>query len=635
VEEKKKDFLGEQSQKGVSEGSESKGKGFEEDTLFLFDQWSTEENDQKEEQTKSEPVAEESKEKKEEDDTDLLIFSQWDTSDSQPEAETAKEEISAKETEETQKESEPVSEKDEKDLEETREFKIREVTAKTGEGVQEDNDLLFGSASEQAKKEKPVVAAPLAADTANEKPLENPFKPDQKDNVVFFDKAFEPTETKTTSQATQPNTPPPFTPANPPSPQSFSAPQAPPAQAPKTPPAPVEKRSKKKWLAGLVAAGLLLFGGVATYSFAQTDYYRQEIEPIFIGYNVTLQANGKNYTFDLEQFGYDGDSAASIDKRKLALKLDQIREEVDQPASPAKFTKRKLGTDIVPERVGNLIDTEKVVSWFKDDQTVKSMLNQPRKLPMIEDKPTFVKEDLENVDKELIGTFTTNMGATSGARVTNIRVASKTITEMVLRPGEQFSWNGYVGNTTADKGYQPAGAIVNKKLVMDYGGGICQVSSTLFNAVEKAGLKVIERSSHSLPVGYVPPGRDATIAYPYKDFKFANNLDKPIVIKVDASSHLVTVKVYSVPGAKALTKQEMVELMYPEPKTSSFKKLLLGFDENEQKREKQIQELLKADDEPYVQITDGDMMDVPLGEHQDEIKLPNQENSEDDDTNSL
>ncbi len=631
MEEKKKHLLGKQVPNSDQVGNQGKSKEVEEDTLFLFDQWSTEETDHKEEQTKQEAIKETSEEKKEED-TELLIFSQWDTSEPQAEKETTKEETNSKETKESQPESKPVSEQeDKKDLEETREFQIREVTAKTEESVQEDDDLLFASSAKQDKKEKPVVAAPLGVDSNDgQKSPENSAAPNQQGNVVFFDKAFGPTEEKSASQEAKPNTPLPITPAAPPSPSSLSTPKASQTSSPE------KKRSKKKWLAGLVAAGMLLLGGgVATYSFAQTDYYRQEIEPIFIGYNVTLQANGKNYTFDLEQFGYDGKSAASIDKKKLAEKLDQIREEVDQPASPAKFTKRKLGTEIVPERVGSLIDTEKVVSWFKDDQTVKTMLNQPRQLPMVEDRPTFVKEDLENVDKELIGTFTTNMGASSGSRVTNIRVASKTITEMVLRPGEQFSWNGYVGDTTADKGYQPAGVIVNKKLVQGYGGGICQVSSTLFNAVEKAGLKVIERSSHSLPVGYVPPGRDATIAYPYKDFKFANNLDKPIVIKADASSHLVTVKVYTVPGAKSLTKQELLEIMYPEPKTKSFKKLLLGYDEEEKKREQQLQEMLKAKDEPYVQITDGDMMDAPIGEH-GEINQPDREQSEgNDDTNSL
>jgi vancomycin resistance protein YoaR len=409
-------------------------------------------------------------------------------------------------------------------------------------------------------------------------------------------------------------------------PKNINSPAA--KQLQTTPPTEQSSKTKgysRKWIVGIVAASLLLVGGgVATYTLSKTEYYKEEVQPKFIGYQIQLKSKQKTFKLDLGSIGYHGDYS-SLDKKKLAAWLDGIRKELDQPAVNAKLKDKKAGTDIIPEKPGQLVDTKQVVEWFKEGN-IKKLYNRPRQIPMIEDKPTLTAADLNNLDKVKIGKFTTNMGATAGNRVENIRLASNTIDGFVLKPGEVFSWNGYVGDTTADKGYKPAGVIVNGKMATGYGGGICQVSTTLFNAVEKAGLKIVSRTAHSKPVGYVPLGRDATIAYPYTDFKFANNLNKPVVIKADASSYLSTVAVYTMPGAKKLTKEELKELKYPKPKTDSFTKLLLGYDPEEEKR---IKELQKSDDKPEVKITD-DMLDQPV-----ETKPGPNQNEDENEANSL
>ena len=122
-------------------------------------------------------------------------------------------------------------------------------------------------------------------------------------------------------------------------------------------------------------------------------------------------------------------------------------------------------------------------------------------------------------------------------------------------PGESFSYNGKLGNTTKEKGYKEGGAYVGGKVVQAYGGGICQVSTTLYNAVLYANLEIVERHNHSYAVNYVPAGRDATVAYGGKDFKFKNNRSYPVKIVANAKNGVVSV---SIAGIKEEKEYEVV-----------------------------------------------------------------------------
>ncbi len=143
------------------------------------------------------------------------------------------------------------------------------------------------------------------------------------------------------------------------------------------------------------------------------------------------------------------------------------------------------------------------------------------------------------VDVELTGELTVarELGSYSTKynpainRSVNLRVACSRIDGVVLQPGEEFSFSRTILPRTAANGYVKAKVIVNKEYVDGYGGGICQVSSTLYNAMLAAGVPATERHSHSLAVSYVPVGRDATISGTYKDLKFKNIFEKPIQIK--------------------------------------------------------------------------------------------------------
>ncbi|MBL0389166.1 VanW family protein [Tumebacillus sp. ITR2] len=149
-----------------------------------------------------------------------------------------------------------------------------------------------------------------------------------------------------------------------------------------------------------------------------------------------------------------------------------------------------------------------------------------------------------------IGSFTTSLaGHNASGRVQNIELASQKFNGKILMPGEELSFN----NTTGDSndpasGWKLATVIVGKKFEEGYGGGICQVSTTLYNAVLRGGLKITERYTHSLPVGYVEPGQDATVSYPELDFKFVNSTPTPVRLQTTVQGDNVTAVLYALPA---------------------------------------------------------------------------------------
>lgn len=128
-----------------------------------------------------------------------------------------------------------------------------------------------------------------------------------------------------------------------------------------------------------------------------------------------------------------------------------------------------------------------------------------------------------------ISSAVTNASSSSNNRINNIRLACSSI-NICLQPGEEFSFNGVVGQRTEDAGYKKAGVYVSGELGEEIGGGICQVSTTLFNAAVKADMEITERHNHSRPVSYVDNGKDATVSWGLQDFKFVNSSDEPIYI---------------------------------------------------------------------------------------------------------
>lgn len=143
----------------------------------------------------------------------------------------------------------------------------------------------------------------------------------------------------------------------------------------------------------------------------------------------------------------------------------------------------------------------------------------------------------------VIGSYTSEILDTDKNRVNNIVLAVGEINGKVVAPGKVFSFNRTVGRRTAEDGYKKARIILRGKKSWGRGGGVCQVSSTLYNAVLAGGLKIVERHHHSRRISYVPEGKDATVVYGVKDFKFKNNRPYPVKITGKVEDGKVTIEI--------------------------------------------------------------------------------------------
>lgn len=167
-----------------------------------------------------------------------------------------------------------------------------------------------------------------------------------------------------------------------------------------------------------------------------------------------------------------------------------------------------------------------------------------------------------------ISTFTTKTTDNSN-RNENIRLSCDAINGTIVNPGQEFSFNNTTGARTEAKGYKPATAYLYGEIVQEPGGGVCQISSTLYNAVIFAGLKSTERHAHSYEPSYVTPGEDAAVSFGGPDFKFVNNSDYPIAIRTKFANKQLTISIYGVPilkkGEKIRMSSEKKQVLDPPP----------------------------------------------------------------------
>ncbi|MEH6941418.1 VanW family protein [Bacillus sp. JJ722] len=255
-------------------------------------------------------------------------------------------------------------------------------------------------------------------------------------------------------------------------------------------------------------------------------------------FSLITKEDGKNYPLTY-----------TVDEKLLNQWINSIEQEMKTKPTNASITINNGNVNITKEKKGFEIDQKQVQHDLFEALQKNNKKDIAVTASIKEIDAPITKEKLEPVQKK-IGTFTTSYSANAYNRNTNIRLATETINSYLLMPGESFSFNDYVGNTTADKGYKAAGSFLNGKVVDSLGGGVCQVSTTLYNAIIKAGITPDVRYNHSMQVGYVPIGHDAAIAYPYKDLKFTNHYDSPIYIEGTVGSSSVTFTIYAANEAK-------------------------------------------------------------------------------------
>ena len=197
---------------------------------------------------------------------------------------------------------------------------------------------------------------------------------------------------------------------------------------------------------------------------------------------------------------------------------------------------------VVAEVVGVELDTAQVEKLWKKAGVLEKVI-----VPITVIQPDITAEELEGVlFRDKLGDCMTYIIGSTPNRKSNIRLACTRFDGMVLQPGEQFSYNAVVGERTAEAGFKVAPVYSGTAHLDGLGGGICQVSSTLYNAALYAGLQIDDRTCHTMTVGYLPLGLDATVDWPDTDFKFTNNRDYPVRIKawVDDAGRTLTIEIW-------------------------------------------------------------------------------------------
>lgn len=236
--------------------------------------------------------------------------------------------------------------------------------------------------------------------------------------------------------------------------------------------------------------------------------------------------------------------AYSIDKEKAVKVLEDNEAVLNTEAVDAGLEREDDSFRIIPGSQGVTVNIEEsltaieayfVQKWDGNDTSVELAAE------VVEPKGT--EEELSKV-QDLLGSFHTSYSTSGANRSQNVVNGTSKINGSVIYPGEEFSVYEAVSPFNAENGYELAGSYENGTTVESYGGGICQVSTTLYNAVIRAELEVTERSNHSMIVTYVQPSEDAAIAGTYKDLKFKNNTDAPIYIEGYTAGKIVYFNIF-------------------------------------------------------------------------------------------
>ncbi len=227
-----------------------------------------------------------------------------------------------------------------------------------------------------------------------------------------------------------------------------------------------------------------------------------------------------------------------FDIQALTNILSDLKKTIDTPGKPAGITYQKGTVTVSKDSPG----------WFLDiDNNLKLVENHIKEenftveLELQELKPDITYEDVKDISA-VISSFTTYFNPSDRNRTNNLAIASKKLDNYIILPGNTFSMDSVLGPRTPENGYQEAKIILKNKYVDSPGGGICQVTTTLYDAVLKSGLKIVQRTPHSMPSVYCEPGQDATIAEGVIDFKFKNNSEYAVCLSTYLEGDHLTIR---------------------------------------------------------------------------------------------
>ena len=324
-------------------------------------------------------------------------------------------------------------------------------------------------------------------------------------------------------------------------------------------------------LEGESLSGLTMLDAIAKY--------QKQLSNVASATSITITARGKTYTLDSSSvqmstnlqstlsLAYSTGRTGSFEERYARLQQlksegldfslnrgwneDTLRSKISQIAADVYVKGQDADVESFDPDTGKFTFTSEVTGYELDSDDLYAQITQAVangnvnaniEAKIIEVAPEHTVEYM----KEHFGriSYAQTKTTSNSDRNRNIKLATAEFNGMRVEPGETLSFNKTTGERTEAKGYRPAGAYSGGFLVQEPGGGVCQVSTTLYNAVAKADLEVLERSPHSRVSDYVPIGLDAAVNWPSQDFKFKNTSDYPIFIVADFADQKLTFKIY-------------------------------------------------------------------------------------------
>ena len=239
----------------------------------------------------------------------------------------------------------------------------------------------------------------------------------------------------------------------------------------------------------------------------------------------------KTYSDSVIEIPVEQTVADKIDMDKIYKEVYRAPVNASYTTNPYTITASKTGIDFAV----TIDEAKEVLKEEKECYEVPLKILYPEVTTNMLDMGAF---------PNLLSEYVTDYSSSGANRATNVALATEKINGTVLMPGEVFSFNDTVGRRTPEAGFKQATVYVNGGVGVDYGGGICQVSSTLYNAVLLANLEIVFRTNHEFEVDYVPIGQDATVSWGYPDFQFKNNRDYPIKIVASPANRDVYMAIY-------------------------------------------------------------------------------------------
>lgn len=287
-------------------------------------------------------------------------------------------------------------------------------------------------------------------------------------------------------------------------------------------------------------------------------------------YEIAPDTVGLKYNIDQivdEAYGYTRDGSYykdlynyfSLKNKSLKKNIEVVYDEAKMKAEIEKIAKK---LDKEPKdatiKIDGSIKTTKSTDGIKLNisktlsNLTESIDNKKKEtIPLVMEKnEAKVKtSDVESVNTKL-AEYTTSFEKSNNQRSHNVEKSAKVTSDILLMPGQVFSYNSYTGKTNSKNGYQEAPVIINGKLEQSAGGGVCQTSSTIFNTALLSGMDIVSVTNHSSSLTYVPLGRDATVNDEGLDFKFKNTFDHPVYIKNTVQNKQLTCTIYGNTGDK-------------------------------------------------------------------------------------